>query len=504
MDVIQVFLFCIVVGFIIYLTREYFGKRSGLPPGPLSFPFIGNLHLVDEHLHETLANLSNKYGPILTFDFGQLRMVVVSDFPTAKEVLVQRGAEFAGRPMFFIGDLISHGGKDIALSDYGKRWKFHRKIAHSALRMFGEGMNKLEDVIGGEVKGLCRRFEDYENKPFDPADDIQLMVMNVICTMLFAGTFRREDPKFVKFKDNIHHILNGGSLFNLYDVIPALKWLPWKDVRLLRRMIKEMDTFLSERLEIERDNAVSKVFGKDIQVTNYIQSLLKAEQEAKEENQEAKNFLTEDLLIPTIFDLFIAGAETTTTAIKWCLLYLAMWPEIQENVQRRIDEEIGKPNGINFANLSQRQSLPYVEAVMMETQRLGSIAPLGVFHKAMKDTTLRGFKIPKGTGVVINQWAIHHDESYWKDPFEFDPTRFLDTNGKIIRDSSRPYIPFGAGPRVCLGEALARTELFLCLGNLLHRFQFSFPPDEEKPSLQGISKATLCPRPYRLIATWRY
>ena len=126
MDVIQVeTLFCIVVRFILYLTREYFGKRSGLSAGPLSFPFIGNLHLVDEHLHETLANMSNKYGPILTFDFGQLRMVVVSDFPTAKEVLVQRGAEFAGRPMFFIGDLISHGGKDLSFSDYGKRWKFH-------------------------------------------------------------------------------------------------------------------------------------------------------------------------------------------------------------------------------------------------------------------------------------------------------------------------------------------------------------------------------------------
>ena len=459
MELTQFFLGCMLLGWILYLTIKYFGRHSCLPPGPFSFPFIGNLLLVGEHLHETLAEMRKKYGSVFRFDFGQLRMVVISDFSTAKEILIQRGTEFAGRPMFLTADILFHGGKDIIMADYGKRWKFHRKIAHSALRMFGDGMNKLEAVMSGEVKDLCIRFEETKASPFDPAMDIDLMVMNIICTMLFGWTFQRKDPKFIKFKDDIHHIVSDGNLFNFFDVIPMLQWLPWKEVKTLKEMMKEIEAFLSDRLELERCNAKGKVFGKDIEVSNYIQSLLQAEQVILEDDDETKEFLAKDHLIPTIFDLFIAGTETTATAIKWCLIYMANWPKIQEHLQRNLDEECGKPDGANFIRLLQRQALPYLEAAVMETQRLGSVFPLGVFHKAMKDTTLAGYDIPKETGIFINHWLIHHDEAYWKDPFQFDPTRFLDADGKIVHDFSRPYIPFGAGPRVCLGETLARTVL---------------------------------------------
>ena len=205
-----------------------------------------------------------------------------------------------------------------------------------------------------------------------------------------------------------------------------------------------------------------------------------------------------------MLDLFIAGAETTSTTLKWCILYMTMWPKCQEKVQMKLDRVAGRPDGGKLVGLSERSNLPYLEAVLMETQRLGSIVPLSIFHKTTKDTTLRGYEIPKGTGIVVNLWALHHDGSYRKNPFEFDPSRFLDADGKIFKDSSRQYIPFSAGPRVCLGEALARTELFLCLSNLFHRFQFFFPSQDEKPSLQGTSKVTLCPKPYRIIAKKRY
>ena len=162
MDLNGVFLSCVLLGLILYLSIRYFGRRSHLPPGPTPMPLIGNLHQAGEHIHETLSELSKKYTLIFTFHFGQLMLAVISDFPTAKEVLVQRGAEFAGRPVSYTTFIISHGGKDIILADYGKGWKFHRKIAHSALRMFGEGMNKLENVISSEVEGLCQRFEEYK------------------------------------------------------------------------------------------------------------------------------------------------------------------------------------------------------------------------------------------------------------------------------------------------------------------------------------------------------
>ena len=505
MNLNEIFLSCVLLGLIFYLTIKYFGKRhSRLPPGPAPLPLIGNLHQMGDHLHETFAQLSKKYTPIFTFRFGELTVVVINDFPTAKEVLVKRGAEFAGRSMDYTTSILTSGGKDIISGDYGKSWKFHRKIAHSALRMFGDGMSKLENVISNEVERLCQRFEECENVPFDPAVDIQLMVMNIICSMLFGGTFQREDPKFIKFKDHVHYLTNEMDVFALYDVISILQWLPWKEVRKLKEMRREMGDFLYDKLEMEQKNTEDKVVGDDIKVTNYVQALLKAKKEAEEEDRNVKEYLTKDHLTSTMFDLFIAGAETTSTTLKWCLLYMTMWPKCQRKVQMELDGEVGKPDRGKLVGLSDRPNLPYLEAVVMETQRLGSIAPLGLFHKTTKDTTLHGYEIPKGTGIVVNLWALHHDESYWKKPFEFDPTRFLDADGKIIKDSSRPYIPFSAGPRVCLGETLARTELFLCISNLFHRFEFALPSQDEKPSLQGKSSTTLCPEQYRIIVKKRY
>ena len=503
MDLIQGFLCCMLLGLALYLAVKYVGTRSCLPPGPVSFPFIGNLHLVSEHLHETLAEMGNKYGPISTFNLGQLRAVIVNDFPTAKEVLMERGTEFAGRPTIFTLDLISRGGKNIAFSDYGKHWKFHRKIAHSVLRVFGKGMTRIESVVQDEVNGVCQRFEESGTVSFDPAVDIHLMVMNVICTLLFGKTFHREDPTFLKFKDDIHYISVSGS-FKLYDVIPILQWFPWRTVKTFKEKVRGLQEFVCKKLHLERQNARGKVFGEDIQATNYIQALLKSRQEAEEENHEVKEFLSEDSLVSAVIDLFLAGAEPTSTTLNWCLLYMATWPAIQDKVHIMLDQEIGKPDGINTVRLSQRQALPYLEAIIMETQRLASTVPLGLFHKALKDTTICGYDIPKGTAVVVNQWAIHHNKSYWKEPFQFDPSRFLDANGQLIHDSSKPFIPFGAGPRVCLGQALARTEMFLCLSNLLHRFHFTFPSNEEKPSLRGISKITIGPLPYRIIVKRRY
>ena len=259
--------------------------------------------------------------------------------------------------------------------------------------------------------------------------------------------------------------------------------------------MREMEEFLYGKLELERKNTEGKILGEDVIRTSYIQAPLKAKQEAEKKDDDIQEYLTEDHPTSTMFDLFLAGAETTGTTLKWCLLSMVLWSVCQEKLQMELDREIGKPDGINFVGLSKTSALPYLEAVVMETHRLGSIVPLGLFHKAMKDTVLRGYEITKGTSIVVSLWALHHDESYWKNPFQFDPCRFLVADGKIFRDSARQYIPFSAGPRVCLGETLARTELFLCLSNLFHRYQFVFPSQDEKPNLRGKSKATLCPKP---------
>ncbi|XP_015253255.1 PREDICTED: cytochrome P450 2K1-like [Cyprinodon variegatus] len=124
--------------------------------------------------------------------------------------------------------------------------------------------------------------------------------------------------------------------------------------------------------------------------------------------------------------------------------------------------------------------MPYTDAVIQEIQRMGNIIPLNVAHKMTKDTTLDKYSIPKGTLVIPSLHSVLHDESMWETPQSFNPQHFLDKDGKFRRREA--FMPFSAGKRVCLGEQLARMELFLFYTSLLQRFKISHPPGEPPPA----------------------
>jgi steroid 17alpha-monooxygenase/17alpha-hydroxyprogesterone aldolase len=202
------------------------------------------------------------------------------------------------------------------------------------------------------------------------------------------------------------------------------------------------------------------------------------------------DLIEEDHVIMTMQDVFIAGNETSTTTILWTLVHLITHPKIQAKIHARLDEVVGfdrKPE------LKDRENLPYIEAVLAETSRLSSVVPLAIPHKSIRDTTLQGYTIPKDTVVILNLWAIHHDEQQWNNPMEFRPERFLDSEGKLRATSDLSYMPFGAGRRACLGEVLAKQEMFLIITGLLQQFEFKSPSEPLKQPLakDGIVRAPL-------------
>ncbi|XP_072039613.1 methyl farnesoate epoxidase-like [Amphiura filiformis] len=200
----------------------------------------------------------------------------------------------------------------------------------------------------------------------------------------------------------------------------------------------------------------------------------------------------------TIHQLFSAGAETTVTTLRWSLLYMMAYPEIQGRIQREIDDVVGRNR---LPNYSDREHLPYTEATLMEIARIASIAPFGIPHVAAQNTTLFGYNIPEETIIMSNIWAIHNDPDTWKDPDMFRPERFLD--GDRLAKQPDAYLPFSAGRRVCLGENLARIELFLFFSHCLHRFTFKKPQDSPELSFDGVAGAANSPRFYETEAILR-
>ncbi|KAK6965386.1 cytochrome P450 2U1-like isoform X2 [Biomphalaria glabrata] len=163
----------------------------------------------------------------------------------------------------------------------------------------------------------------------------------------------------------------------------------------------------------------------------------------------------------------------------WCLLYMLYYPEVQQKIYKEIVEQIGTERP---PNITDKSNLKYLTAVIMEVQRKASIVPLSLPHLCNKDTTLAGYNIPKGTIVMPNLDAIHSSKEIWGDPENFRPERFLDAKGNIIKKEE--LMPFSIGRRICLGESLAKMELFLYLSTLFQKFEFLSASPDKVPPLQ--------------------
>uniref|UniRef100_A0A8C2BSB0 Uncharacterized protein n=1 Tax=Cyprinus carpio TaxID=7962 RepID=A0A8C2BSB0_CYPCA len=210
----------------------------------------------------------------------------------------------------------------------------------------------------------------------------------------------------------------------------------------------------------------------------------------------AAGFDVEDLCFCTL-DLFGAGTETTSTTLYWGLLYMVKYSEIQAKVQEEIDRVVG---GSRQLSLSDKENMPYTNAVIHEIQRIGNIIPMNVARATVEDIKIGKYSIPKGTIVTGNLTSVLFDESEWETPHRFNPGHFLDAEGQFRRRDA--FLPFSLGKRVCLGEQLARMELFIIFSSLLQRFTFSSPAGVE-PSLDFKLGATHAPQPYELCAVPR-
>ncbi|KAF8369463.1 hypothetical protein HHK36_032520 [Tetracentron sinense] len=189
----------------------------------------------------------------------------------------------------------------------------------------------------------------------------------------------------------------------------------------------------------------------------------------------------EEVVIYNLFDLFFFGVDSTSITIEWALALLIHNQEIQQ----KLYEEVAR-SGISIEEVSKLQ---YLNAVVMETMRMKPIAPLGVPHKAARDSNIMGTKVLKGSPVMVNLYALLHDPSVWVEPHRFMPERFLTSSKNGNDDSSlvgaieRSFLPFGAGRRVCAGMELAKLEVGLTLAHLVNDFRWSSTVEGQLPDL---------------------
>ncbi|XP_077345181.1 cytochrome P450 2K1-like isoform X2 [Lithobates pipiens] len=197
-------------------------------------------------------------------------------------------------------------------------------------------------------------------------------------------------------------------------------------------------------------------------------------------------------------NLFSAGMDTTSTTLRWALLLMMKYPEIQGKVQ----QEISKVVGLAQPTYSHRGQMPYTNAVIHEIQRFADLIPLSVPHETTRDVTFRGYFIPKETYIIPLLSSVLRDKTQFEKPDEFYPNHFLDSHGHFVKKDA--FMPFSAGRRVCAGEKLARMELFIFFSSLLQKFTFHFPPEIRDSDLMPVVGFTNTPKEHRICAVPRF
>ncbi|XP_023271812.1 cytochrome P450 2F3-like [Seriola lalandi dorsalis] len=462
-----------------------------LPPGPPGLPVVGNLPQLDKRApFKSLRKLSETYGPVMTVYLGRQRTVVLVGYDAVKEALVDKAEDFSGRvPLPFLIRVTK--GYGLGISN-GERWRQLRRFTLTTLRDFGMGRKGMEEWIQEESKHLVAHINSTKATPFNPTYFLSCTVSNVICCLVFGQRFSYDDDHFLHLLQTISEVLKviSSPWGQMYNIFPRLmEWVPGRHHNMFAK-IEEVREFIMKKIQ-EHEDTLDPSSPRD-----YIDCFL---MRLGQEKHIPTTEFHYDNLVSTVLNLYLAGTESTSSTIRFAITVLIKYPKIQENMQREIDAVIGQER---CPFMEDRKSLPFTDAVLHEVQRLMDITPFSVPHYSLQDISFRGYTIPKDTVIIPLLHSVLKEEKQWETPWSFNPQHFLDQNGNFKKNPA--FMPFSAGKRSCVGESLARMEIFLFLVSLLQRFTFSCPggPDgvDLSPECSGFANV---PRRYDIIATPR-
>ncbi|TKR59749.1 hypothetical protein L596_029377 [Steinernema carpocapsae] len=502
----------VILGILFFLAIYYHYQsfnRKDLPPGPKPWPIIGNLGTLlyaewrGISAMEILKQWKKDYGNLYTFYVGPIPTVQVVDYKTAVDAYVKHGDIHAGRMQIWQFQYI-RGNRGIVFAE-GPEWQEQRRFSLHVLRNFGVGRNLMQERILDE----CRyRFVDL-NAEIDAspngkaimnmAPTFDLLVGSIINHIVAGYRFGKDqEADFFHLKHQLDQQLSESAIIDNVILTPTTITWPyfktrWERLRAPDRAAREHVRKLIEKRQKEIVEG-TYILDKSGDGNDYIDAYL-IEMNRRKAANEDMGWFKMDNMIENILDIWVAGMETTIVTLLWGIIFMLTHP----NCQDRLREELLKTtNGERLVELSDRTKMPFAHVVAIEVQRAARIGNFNLFHRTSEETVIDGWKLPKGTITVPQVSVIMHNDELFKNPDKFDPDRFLNGDRKLLEQN---VVAFGLGKRACLGEGLAKAELFLIIMNLIQHFKFSVVPGEEAPSLKAIAEGSALmhrPRPYRV------
>ncbi|WCJ38758.1 Cytochrome P450 78A5 [Euphorbia peplus] len=405
--------------------------------------------------HRKLAAMANSLDSknLMAFSLGSTRLVISSTPETAKEIL--SGSGFSDRPIKESARLLMFE-RAIGFAPSGSYWKNLRRIA--ANHMFSPrricGLEPIRRRLGDQIVFEVKKEMDGKGSVM-LREILQKGALNNVLESVFGsnyGDLGRDEELLICVKEGYELI----SKFNLEDYFPKIRFLDFFGVkRRCYKLASKVNCLVGEIVSDRRRNGDEVSSGSD-----FLSALLSLPQQEK---------LSESDMIPVLWEMIFRGTDTVAILMEWIMARIVMHQDIQAKAQYELDTCIGGHRNLQDSDIP---NLPYLQAIVKEVLRMHPPGPLLSWARlAIHDIHVDKILIPAGTTTMVNMWAITHDPSIWKDPWVFNPDRFMEEDVSIMGSDLR-LAPFGSGRRVCPGKALGLATVHLWLGQLLHQYKW--------------------------------
>ncbi|BAU02380.1 hypothetical protein LR48_Vigan10g086800 [Vigna angularis] len=442
-------------------------SAKNLPPSPPKLPVIGNLHQLGNLTHHTLQSFAQTYGPLMVLHFGKVPVLVVSNAEAAREILKNQDHVFCNRPHRKMFDIFWYGSRDVASAPYGHYWRQVKSICVLHL-LSGKKVQRFRRVREEEAMIMVEKVMEScgSLKAVNLTDLFSDVTNDIVCRSVIG---RRYEGSVLRGPMSMLEEFLGASVIG--DYIPWLDWVGRVNGMYGRAkcVAKQLDEFLDEVVDEHvrmRNHDGDVVNGGDMQ-NDFVDILLEIQKTSSTTDFQVDRTIMKAL----IMDMFGAGTDTTLAVLEWAMTELLRHPNAMQKLQDEVRSVARAKTHVTEEDLNE---MTYLKAVIKEILRLHPPSPILIPRESMQDTKVMGYDIAVGTQVLVNAWAISTDPSYWDQPLQFQPERFLKSSIDI-KGHDFELIPFGAGRRGCPGIAFAMVVNELVLANTVQQFDWTVP-----------------------------
>ncbi|KAJ6554749.1 cytochrome P450 [Mycena capillaripes] len=489
MDTPSTVVLCTILIILITLYAVHLRARRHtlpLPPGPPKLPLVGNLFDVPSTFQwKSYARWSKQYdSDIIHLDLAGTSVIVLSSFEATDALFEKRSSLYSDRGDFpMVTELMGW------YFNIGEEWRTHRRLFQSAFNVKAARKYEPAELIG--THALLARLL---HAPEDFMHHFRQMAGEIIMAVAYGIDVLPSDDPYVTLAHKAVQTFSIGAVPGVYlvDTFPILKHIPrWFPGAGFKRQAEEWSKLSRGMLELpfaETKRQMDSGMAPSSFTADSLQAL----------NDPDKGlYYKEHHVKQTAGTMYIGGADTTVSALGTFILAMLAYPEVQKTAQAEIDSLTG---GKYLPSFEDEISLPYISALVKEVMRWENVTPFAVPRLLANDDEYRGYRLPAGSIVVGNAWAILHDERVYPEPHTFKPERFL-LDGKLNPAVKNPEAAFGFGRRLCPGRHMALSSIWITVVSILATFDITKAVDEKgnviEPSHEYLSGIISTPLPFK-------